>query len=300
VVVATCDAQVEGVHFRLATSSPDAIGQRALAVNLSDIAAMGAQPRYALISLLTPPALDMAVLDGVYAGVRAMAARYGVALVGGNIARNPERLIIDITLLGTAAPDALLRRDGARPGDMICVTGALGAAAAGLLALERPDLAAQFPAAILEPLLAAQRAPQPQIAVGQWLAAHGATAALDVSDGLAADLGHLCDASHVGARIDAAALPLSDALRAFAPRAGVAALDLALYGGEDYQLLFTLPAATAELLLRDLVTATGVTASKIGVIHTEPSVRLIEAGQARPLPVRGWDHLRPAAHPVES
>src|SRR5438477_12025529 len=158
-LVATCDAQVEDTHFRLRRRNPHDVGRRALAVNLSDIAAMGARPRFALISLLVPPALDVAILDGIYAGLREEAAQFAVALVGGNIARNAERLIIDITLLGTGTRNKLLRRDTAKAGEAVMVTGSLGAAAAGLLISEDEQLAAKVPAESLDAVLAAQRTP---------------------------------------------------------------------------------------------------------------------------------------------
>src|SRR5207245_5044433 len=142
-LVATCDAQVEDVHFRLRNIHPHDLGRRVLAVNLSDIAAMGARPRFALISLLLPPTLDVSILDAIYAGLREEAAQFDVALVGGNIARNAERLIIDITLLGTGMRYRLLRRNNAKPGEVVMVTGSLGTAAAGLLVLEDEQLAAK-------------------------------------------------------------------------------------------------------------------------------------------------------------
>jgi thiamine-monophosphate kinase len=292
VLVATCDAQVEGTHFRLDRATPEEIGRRALAVNVSDCAAMGAAPRFALLSLLVPPALDVAVLDGIYAGLRAEAARYGIALVGGNIARNPERLILDITLLGLAPRDHLLRRAGARPGDALLVTGALGAAAAGLRLLDDPALAARLAPEVSAPLLAAQRTPVARVAAGQWLARHGATAALDVSDGLAADLAHLCAASGVGAAVDVAALPILPATRVLAAAADLPASDLALFGGEDYELLFTAPAAQATTLVAGLAAATGTPATLIGMITADPAIVRVDDGQRNALAVRGWDHLR--------
>src|SRR6266576_414499 len=200
-LVATCDAQVEDTHFRLRRTNPRDIGRRALAVNLSDIAAMGARPRFALISLLLPPTLDVAVLDGIYAGLREEAAQFDVALVGGNIARNAERLIIDITLLGTGTRNKLLRRDTAKPGEVVMVTGSLGAAAAGLLVLEDEQLAAKIAPESLVGVLAALNTPTPRVAAGQWLAQHGVTTCIDVSDGLAADISHICEASVVGVQI---------------------------------------------------------------------------------------------------
>lgn len=294
VLVATCDAQVEDVHFRLRTATPLEIGRRALAVNISDIAAMGATPRFALISLLVPPSCAVEILDGIYAGLRDEAARFGVAIVGGNVARNPERLIIDVTMLGLGPRGGLLRRDGAQVGDVILVTGMLGAAAAGLRALEDPALAARMAAADLAPLLAAQRTPTPQVAAGQWLARFGATAALDLSDGLAADLAHLCAASRVGAQIDAHALPISPQTRACAASAGADVIDWTVFGGEDYQLLFTVPAARVSACQAGLLAATGVTATPLGVIESMVGIRLIRQGVVTTLPALGWDHLRGA------
>ncbi len=290
-LVATCDAQVEDTHFRLRSLSPYDIGRRALAVNLSDIAAMGARPRFALVSLLLPPMLDVAVLDGIYAGLRAEAAQFHVAIVGGNIARNPERLIIDITLLGTGARDRLLRRDRAQAGDIVMVTGSLGMAAAGLLLAEDEQLASRVPASVGATLRAAQSVPTPRVAAGQWLAEHGVTTALDISDGLAADLTHICEASHVGARLDADALPIAPEVAIVARLAARDPQELALFGGEDYELLFTVPAERAPALAQELFAATGVTATPIGAIRADEHRTLIRQGKAGPLVARGWDHL---------
>ncbi len=292
VLVATCDAQVADTHFRLDRATPEEIGRRALAVNASDCAAMGAAPRFALLSLLVPPTLEVAVLDGIYAGLRAEAARYGCAIVGGNIARHPERLILDITLLGLAPRGHVLRRHGARPGDALLVTGTVGAAAAGLALLDDPALVARLAPEVCAPLLAAQRTPVARVAAGQWLARNGATAALDVSDGLAADLAHLCAASGVGATVEVAALPILPATRAVASAIARAASDLALFGGEDYELLFTAPAAHAAALCAGLLTTTGTPATIIGTITAEPALVRVDDGQRTTLVGRGWDHLR--------
>jgi thiamine-monophosphate kinase len=291
VLVATCDAQVEGVHFRLRTGAPESLGRRALAVNLSDCAAMGAIPRFALISLLAPPDSDTALLDAIYAGLRAEAEAFGVAIVGGNVARNPDRLILDITLLGTGQRQKLLLRSGARAGDAIGVTGAVGTAAAGLLIAEDEQLAGQISAEARATVAQALREPSPRVAAGQWLAEHGATAAIDISDGLAADLGHLCAASGVGAQIDAAMLPIAPATREVAGAAGREARDLALFGGEDYELLFTVPAEQAVTLVRQLNAAVGVPVTLIGTVTAESTMTLQSQGATMPLPARGWNHM---------
>src|SRR5438876_2633793 len=295
-LVATCDAQVEDTHFRLRNTNPHDIERRALAVNLSDIAAMGARPRFALISLLVPPTLDVAVLDGIYAGLREEAAQFDVALVGGNIARNAERLIIDITLLGTGMRNRLLRRDSAKPGEVVMVTGSLGSAAAGLLVSEDEQLAAKIAPESLVGVLAAQRTPTPRVAAGQWLAQHGVTTGIDVSDGLAADISHICEASSVGVQIEAEALPIQPEVARIAALAGREPQDLALFGGEDYELVFTVPAGHAEMLVRELFVATGVSATAIGTICMGSAITLFREGKPSPLPSTGWDHLR-LSHP---
>lgn len=291
-IVATCDAQVEDTHFRLRHTNPYDIGRRALAVNLSDIAAMGARPRFALISLLLPPTLDVAILDGIYAGLRAEGAQYNVALVGGNIARNAERLIIDITLLGTGMRGRLLRRDSAKPGEVIMVTGNLGSAAAGLLVLEDEQLAAEIAPESLVAVLAAHRTPTPRVAAGQWLAQHGVTTGIDVSDGLAADLSHICQASGVGANIEAESLPIRPEVAMIATLADRQPQDLALFGGEDYELLFTVPADRADVLAQDLFAAIGVEATAIGTVSEGTALTIFRQGKPSPLPPTGWDHLR--------
>ncbi|MFL5591596.1 MAG: thiamine-phosphate kinase [Ktedonobacteraceae bacterium] len=292
VLVATCDAQVEDTHFRLRRGSPRDIGRRALAVNLSDIAAMGARPRFALISLLVPPALDVAILDGIYAGLREEAAQFDVALVGGNIARNAERLIIDITLLGTGTRNKLLRRDTAKAGEAVMVTGSLGSAAAGLLVSEDEQLAAKVAPENLAGVLAALNTPTPRVAAGQWLAQHGVTTCIDVSDGLAADISHICEASVVGVQIEAEALPIRPEVVRIAAFAGREPQDLALFGGEDYELVFTVPADHADMLARELFVAAGVSATAIGTICEGSAMTLLHQGKPSPLRPGGWDHLR--------
>jgi thiamine-monophosphate kinase len=291
-LVATCDAQVEDTHFRLQHTNPQDIGRRALAVNLSDIAAMGGRPRFALISLLMPPTLDVAVLDGIYQGLREEANQFDVALVGGNVARNAERLIIDITLLGTGTRNRLLRRDSAKPGEAVMVTGSLGSAAAGLLVLEDEQLATKIPSENLVGVLAAQRTPTPRVAAGQWLAQHDVTTGIDVSDGLAADISHICEASGVGMHIEAESLPIQPEVVTLATLAGREPQELALFGGEDYELVFTVPADRADVVAHELFVATGVKATTIGTVCEGSAMTLFRQGKPSPLRSTGWDHLR--------
>jgi thiamine-monophosphate kinase len=285
VLLATCDSQVENVHFRLATSTPYDIGWKALAVNLSDIAAMGGTPRFALISLMLPSFFDMAMIDSIYAGLREAAETYETAIVGGNISVHPEHLIIDITLLGTGSPDHILRRSGAHSDDIIMVTGHLGAAAAEILLQEDTATISK------DSHINIHYRPIPQVKAGQWLAQHGATAAIDISDGLSADLHHLCNASNVGAQITAELLPIEATTRAIAALYGKEAEDLALFGGEDYQLLFTIPSKLAPMIVQELPIATGISATIIGTVQSSTGLRLSRHGNVLPLQPGGWDHM---------
>jgi thiamine-monophosphate kinase len=268
-LLATVDMLVEGVHFRRGDIDPASLGRRALAVSLSDVAAWGGTPRWARCSRGLPPETPADFLDAFYAGLGGLAAEHGVAVAGGNLARLPERLAIDVVVLGTAVRP--VGRHGARPGDRLYVTGPLGRAAAGLRWL----LAGRDPAAFPH-LVAAQRTPEPRLREGRALAAV-ASAMLDISDGLAQDLGHLCAASGVGAELDAAAIPVDADTRAAAAELGLDPLSLALHGGEDYELLFAAPP--------DAAVPCGIA---IGRVVAGAGLRL----DGRPLAPRGWDHFR--------
>ncbi|GER89390.1 thiamine-monophosphate kinase [Dictyobacter vulcani] len=242
-LLATCDSQVEAIHFMLQTSTPEAIGQKALAINLSDIAAMGGTPRAALVSLLLPATLPVAVLDGIYAGLRAEAQRFETAIVGGNIsgAGPAGKLVIDITLLGTVRRGHAILRSGARVGDLLCVTGWLGDSAAGLQSFLQacPHIEPHD----LHWVQRRHTTPTPRVQEGQVLGELGpelVTAMLDISDGLSGDLQHLCERSDCGAQINLAALPLSTPLKAVAHDLQQDPVQWALHGGEDYELLLTL------------------------------------------------------------
>ncbi len=293
-LVATCDTQVEGRHFIRSVASPEEIGHKAFAVNLSDIAAMGAEPLWALVSLALPASLAIAELDGIYAGLRALARRYEVAIVGGNISGTDGPLTIDVTALGRVKRSHALTRAGGQPGDSVLVTGELGAAAAGVLCATGVSRVMPVSDEALAHVRAAMVAPMPRIAEGQALAESGVvTAMLDISDGLAADLGHLCDASGVGAEVDAGAVPVDSCAAIVARAAGRDPLDLALTGGEDYELLFTVRPDAVQTAM-EAVQRVGGRARVIGQL-TEPGagMRVRDVGgQVRPLASRGWDHLR--------
>jgi thiamine-monophosphate kinase len=296
---------VEGVHFTFQLSHPEEVGQKALAVNLSDIAAMGGEPRYALVSLILPSHLSFEVLERIYDGLREEAARFATAIVGGNIAGagKAEQLIIDITLLGTVERGRALTRSGARVGDTLCVTGYLGDAAAGLYTFLHPD--SGYAPEDMKLLQAALCRPQPRVQEGRILSHLGpavVTAALDLSDGLSGDLGHLCERSHVGARVEADRIPLSTALSAVATSVGYNPLDWALHGGEDYELLFTVSPGHERTVIDAIQDHTKTPVRAIGtIIPYEEGMQLVYPdGRAETLVPRSWDHLKPSdQHPSQ-
>ena len=296
-LLATCDGQVEGVHFTLQTSSPEQIGRKALAVNLSDIAAMGGIPRFALVSLLIPPHLSVEILEEMYTGLRQEAERFATAIVGGNIASagSASSLTIDVTLLGSVIRDRAITRSGARPGDMLCVTGYLGDSAAGLFTLLHPEHT--YSLAACDRVRAVHRTPYPRIAEGQILSQFGPqviTAMLDISDGLSGDLAHLCERSQVGARVELARLPLSSAIHTIAHETGQDPWHWALHGGEDYELLFTVAQGYEQEVIEAVRAATGTDVTVIGsVLPGEEQMLLLYAdGREEKIGSQSWDHFR--------
>jgi len=291
--VITTDSLIAGIHFRLDWTSWRDLGHKALAVNLSDVAAMGARPRLATVSLALTGAEPVAGLLELYRGLGTLAAAHGVVVAGGDIVASPERLGLHLTVVGESWPDAdgaLLTRDRARPGDLLAVSGPLGRSAAGLemllksavgsrrsaesdraigrsVASALPDLSADRRLATADFLVAHHR-PTPRIAYGRAIVAAGGRVAMDVSDGLFGDLAKICARSGVGAIVDEAALPVPDAVRAAFPEEW---LRLATRGGEDYELLFTADAATLDRL-RALCVARDLPAPAIiGAITAPPA-----------------------------
>ncbi|MEI8297579.1 MAG: thiamine-phosphate kinase [Pseudomonadota bacterium] len=277
----TCvDTLVAGHHFPH-DSHADDIGWRALAVNLSDLAAMGATPAWAMLAL-TMPDVDEEWLEGFAAGFGALAMQHGVALVGGDTTRGP--LSISVSLLGLLPTGTALRRSGARPGDLIYVTGWPGDAAAGLALLQGRLQGHGADRGALEFKF---RRPEPRVAFGSRLRGI-ASSCIDVSDGLAADLGRLVAASGVGAVLRAAELPLSRALYALAGEAR--ARDFALGGGDDYELLYTVAPGARQQMFQLAASAGAPACHCIGEVVAGRGVRVL--GERGELPVpRGWDHF---------
>lgn len=288
----TCDMMVEGTHFRRDWATPEQIGWKAMAQNLSDIAAMGGQPLAALCSLGAPGEMEQAALEGISRGLVAAASKYGAALVGGDLVGSRLGLVVDVALVGWVEPELLLRRRGARPGDAILVTGHLGASGAGLAALVAgiqeegdPDLQAA---------LQAHHQPRPRLLEGRAIArTRRATAMMDLSDGIADDLPRLCAESGVGAWVEASRIPVAPCCHALAGRLNQDPLDWALQGGEDYELLFTCsPDAVGEIAAA-VAAAGGVPISCIGTIIDVEDVGLVDSeGRERPLGT-GFAHFGP-------
>lgn len=292
-LLATCDVQLEGAHFLRERITPYQLGRRAAAINISDIAAMGGRPRHMLVSLGLPPDTEVTFVERLYEGLCEEAGRFEATVVGGNMAVSRQVLFVDIFLLGEVEPSCLLLRSGARPGDVLLVTGSLGTAAAGLAVTLDPDRTCD--ASDLAEVKAAFLTPTPRVAEGRAIAqSGGVTAMMDVSDGLAGDVGHICQASGVGVRILAERLPISPATRAVAEAAGKDPVELALYGGEDYELLFTAPPERVEELVEAVRAATGTPVTAIGEMVAPSSGRCLVHGDGRsePLEPRSWDHFR--------
>jgi thiamine-monophosphate kinase len=281
--VVTTDSLVEGVHFRREWSSAEDIGYKALAVNLSDLAAMAAKPRTALLSLALPLSLPLAHFDGLLDGFTTLAERERIALVGGNLTRSPGPLVVDATLMGTAHPRRLLRRDTAHAGDLLYVTGQLGAAATGLFLLRNGMPRAALDAHAAECVARYER-PEPRLAHGAQVGRNrAASACVDLSDGLADAASQISHASGTGVVIDAQALPVHPGVRAFAATAGLDATRIALSGGEDYELLFAVGPKQVRAFRAITARYGGVPVTKIGRVTRETDNWLAVGGRLEPL-----------------
>jgi thiamine-monophosphate kinase len=284
VQLATIDAMVQDVHFKLGMTTWEELGWKALAINLSDIAAMGGSPRYALVSLGLPGETDVQDIVLLYQGMLDLARQHEVAVIGGNISRCPL-VTINIAVYGDARrPEDLLTRSGARPGDQVAVTGYLGTSAAGLEMLDKGlNLDAQTTASLRQAFLK----PVPRVKEGLVLVDCGVRAGIDISDGLVSDLGHICKASRLGARVRLDLLPVARAVRT---HFGTRTTELALAGGEDYELLFT----AATPVIEAVKSAVDCPVTVVGemVLDPDESVTILDRdGEVFDLPKAGWDHF---------
>jgi thiamine-monophosphate kinase len=288
--VITTDTQVEDVHFRRAWLTPYQIGWRAMAVNLSDVAAMGAQPFAALAALTLPDTMEEAFFDQLIEGMCDLGLHFNCPLIGGNLARDPARISLTFTILGRLPRGKAVLRRGARVGDEIWVSGRLGGSAAGLQTLLQPM--PQIP--VVSPILQ-QRYKQPQPRIGEaiflrvsaWL-----TSMIDLSDGLAGDLGHICEESGVGAQVVADVLPLETGVREVAAALGKDPLEYALRGGEDFELCCTAAPGALGRLQEKFRVQFGIDFTHIGVITAERGLQLVRAdGSQISLSPQAFDHF---------
>ncbi len=288
-IVATTDLLLEGVHFRRDWSGFDDIGWKAAAVNLSDVAAMGADPTFTFVSLAFGPNERVEDLDALYRGLSDCLAGHGARLAGGDTNRATGGLVLNVAQLGTVPQGRAWTRAGGRAGDVLLVTGTLGDSAGGLALLTR--LGADEAERLAPHLVAAHRRPSPRLEAARVLQEAGVIhAAMDISDGLAGDLPKLCAASGCGARVNLAALPTSNALRDAQALLGQSAADVALAGGEDFELLLAVAPGDVDAA-HAAVAAAGTTLTAIGALIPEGLTLLGLDDKARPFPSRGWDHF---------
>lgn len=290
----TSDLLIEGVHFRLKTATLADVGYKAGVANLSDIAAMGGTPEYILVTLAIPPRCTPRSIMLLYRGLMEACRPHEVYLIGGDTSASADGLFLSITATGRVARGRALTRAGARIGDSIYVTGTLGDSLAGLKLLESTRMKGNLSRGARSFLTQRHRRPSPRIQTGRILTRHGlATAAIDLSDGLSGDLFHICKQSGVGAEVDASRLPISPACRAFAATRGISGIRFALQGGEDYELLFTVPPSAVARVER-LGNRADSPWTCIGVIRS-PSfgLRLKDSGGAlRKLPITSYQHFQ--------
>jgi thiamine-monophosphate kinase len=275
-LVLTTDALVEGSHFDRSTTSARHLGCKAITVNVSDVAAMAASPRFALCALTLTDDTDVSWTMELFGGMREACDEYGLTLVGGNLSRGSEVNIV-VTVIGEVAPGRAVTRSGAEPGDIIVVTGALGSSAAGFRLMPlRQKWTEDERAAVRRHFR-----PTARVGEGLVLARNGATSMIDVSDGLAIDLGRIAKASSVGVRLHLADVPLDPAARR----------EEALAGGEDYELLATMPPGRVDQARMELSETFGVPLTTIGVVASQGCVVVDDDGTERALESAGWDHF---------
>ncbi len=287
--VLTVDALVEGIHFDRAFVPAEAIGHRALAANLSDLAAMGAAPRLALLSFALPPSLPLGEFDAMIGGLTSLAARHRLHIVGGNLTRSSGPLIIDITVIGAVKRRQALTRAGAQPGDELYVSGSLGAAAAGLRLLREAERRGESSG--IQPCIQRYLRPEPRVRLGMLLSRNrAASACMDLSDGLDDALHQVADASGVGVIVDADALPIEPCARDLFEAHGLDAVSEAMAGGDDYELLVAVRPRTRGRLAAALRHG-GVMLTRIGRCTGDRAVLLRRGAGETALPRGGYRHF---------
>lgn len=295
-LLVSTDLLVEGIHFDRKLASFHDIGHRAIIANLSDIAAMGGIPQYVLTAVAIPSHYSLSHFRALYRGLLSSCRQHNVRLIGGDTSASRQGLFLGITILGTVERTKALQRSGAKIGDYIYATGTLGDSWAGLNLLQKKS---KTPTQRLEKriakfLIGRHLRPTPRLDIGRWLSSNRlATAAIDVSDGLSGDLGHLCRESGVGALIEAARIPISSQCTTFARNVNLDPISIALQGGEDYELLFTVPTRQQQTL-EGFVKRHGLKVTPIGTVQPRPfGMRIkMEDGSLKKLIQTSYDHFR--------
>jgi len=291
-VLTTCDMLIEGVHFSRKTASAFLIGCKAIACSLSDVAAMGGRSLSALVSIGLPASTPEEFVQDLYIGIRSMCRDHKVALAGGDTVRSPDRIVIDVMMMGECPSGKFVLRSGAKSGDAIAVTGYLGESAAGLDLLEgretEPDIERR------SELVEAHIAPEPRTEQGIYLAENFELhSMIDISDGFAGDLKHICEESKLGARVWADKIPISETLAEFCRGARVDPLDYALVGGEDYELLFTLSPKELDRLMLEWPEEFDVPVFRVGEMDKSADGILLVSkdGSEQPLEMDSFEHF---------
>lgn len=300
-LLTSTDMLMEDVHFRRAWHDPYRLGRKSLAVSISDIAAMGSIPRWALLSLAIPPDLPLGFVDDFVRGFLAMASENGVALIGGDTCSSRSGLVISVTVMGEQFPDLIVRRSGALPDDDIWVTGTLGDAALALKGFDsaQPTINSLLELSSLsgvegdEALIARLLDPTPRVCAALALAEAGlANAMIDVSDGVLADFGHIAEQSGVGGCISIDELPLSAGFRSHTSALPVIPYQLALSGGEDYELCFTAASSKREKII-DCMKKCGIAVTRIGIVSSSPGVAAVNPdGSPHRAQAEGFNHFK--------
>lgn len=283
----TTDMLVENIHFNVNTTLPVQLGYKSMAVSFSDIAAMGGKPCHAVVSIALPQQTDVDFIINLYQGMKEICREFGVNIVGGDTVAAKHEIVINVAVTGEVDPARLVRRSGAKVGDVVAVTGTLGNSSMGLALLS----AGQWEDySFAWPLVTAHLTPKPLVKPGQQLGKFGATSMNDISDGLASEINEIAAASKVGIQIDQAKVPLSQELLSAAELLKLSAIDCALYGGEDYQLVFTMNKADFAKLTTESV---GIQVTIIGeVVAKEEVIMIDQAGRSSVLESHGFNHFR--------
>ena len=290
VFLITADLLLEDIHFILGRIPPEHLGEKALSVNLSDIAAMGGKALHALISVAVPKHMSVEILHRLYRGIKLGCRRYGVNILGGDTSASPDRLMINVTVIGEAPEKEVVYRSGAGPGDGIYVTGTIGDSAAGLKLIMKEATAGEPVASVLRE---AHNRPVPFLEAGRMISGSGlASAMIDLSDGLVSDLRHICESSKVGARLSQTALPLSEELRTLAEINSFDPYNLAISGGEDYRLLITVKKKNAGAFLKMFEKGAPCQIYRVGEITENDGIEIIRPDRTiESLDGKGFDHF---------